>query len=133
MARYLKYIICRSRKCFPYPGSLVLGRKHKMLPQSSFNVGPPSTPLAQHWINVYWIENTRCCPKVDLMLFYSLRRWPNIKPASGQRIVFPWLGRHLSPQFGSESVSLALSPVYNTWGEEWYRKNKLTISACNNT
>ena len=39
--------------------------------------------------------NTTCRPNVVLMLGHRLRRWPNIKPTSDERLVFTWMLAYL--------------------------------------
>ena len=38
----------------------------------------------------YLQANSWRSPNIDLILLHRLRRWPNIKPALGQRLVFAW-------------------------------------------
>ena len=41
--------------------------------------------------NVMWLVNTRRRPNGGLMLAHRLRRWPSIRPALDQRLVFAGL------------------------------------------
>ena len=44
-------------------------------------------PLIQHWVNIF--QQTRNVhPNVGTMLAHRLRRWPNIVPTLGERLVF---------------------------------------------
>ena len=41
-----------------------------------------------YFYSYMYLANTTRWPSVGLMLAHRLRRWPNIKPALGQRLVF---------------------------------------------
>ena len=96
-----------------------VGSLPETVPQLPNNAGPPCETVTQHWnstwlmlsLVVYWagswqrvwedcIQNTNIpantthWPGIDLTLGHCLRRWPNVKSAPGQCVVFA--GRGLS-------------------------------------
>ena len=50
-------------------------------------------PVIQGVIRIASSENTRRLPNAGLKLGQRRRRWPNFKPALGERLVFPWIIR----------------------------------------
>ena len=79
MEYYLK-----SHMVLPYPPS-----QQDTLTQCWFNDGPSSEKLGQHVYRVRYIPaNTTRWPNAGTIVSHRLRRWANISPAVGQRVVF---------------------------------------------
>ena len=67
-------------------------------------------------ICMYMIINARCWPGVDIMLDQRLRRWPNIIPTPGQRIVlFSNSYKPISSLTITLSVAVSYRVVYLTY------------------
>ena len=88
------------------------------------------TTLCQHSPHLCILNNTMYLPNAGSMLVHRLRRWPNIEPALGRRLVFavytPWLN---VPTCHIKQLRSEVNPSLIHWPKTTGVYNSVGISA----
>ena len=64
------------------------------------------------WKNLHTSDHVKLNYCFALMLGHRLRRWPNMKPAVGQLLVFNWQRIRIGIQIWITSIGIVTKPVY---------------------